>query len=183
METGPTGRTFRRAQAPLTGGALLLLPEPPRPSRFRRPAHTAPTCRAAERLWTARILPIEPNGETPHYRRWDKLSNQRDNQRNVANHRSRRCASWLITLRTPAYANASSGRLAKTPRRDIHSRGVCLWSGREDLNLRPPEPHSGATSSVTVPRRSPSSGSWRLLSVAVRRPLLQSAWVATRVAT
>src|SRR4051812_41046677 len=32
----------------------------------------------------------------------------------------------------------------KTPSRKSSGRAFPIWSGREDLNLRPPEPHSGA---------------------------------------
>ncbi|SMH65630.1 protein of unknown function [Acidithiobacillus ferrivorans] len=37
-------------------------------------------------------------------------------------------------------------------RQQIPANHLIYWSGREDLNLRPPEPHSGALPGCATPR-------------------------------
>ncbi len=43
-------------------------------------------------------------------------------------------------IRTPTYKNTCQGQV------------LYLWSGREDLNLRPPQPHCGALPGCATPR-------------------------------
>ena len=58
-------------------------------------------------------------------------------------------------------ATRTPGAAAGPSRVELNHRnfGNCgCWSGREDSNLRPPEPHSGALPSCATPRKQPNQG-------------------------
>ena len=63
-----------------------------------------------------------------------------------------RMSSWRVSRRGWSWAYEKSRK--SCDKRLIFSRN---WSGREDLNLRPLEPHSSALPDCATPRHKPSS--------------------------